>query len=107
MVDVKAGRELDARIASRVMGWSDITLEVDGEYRGAYIPADERDNVPRDGEVEGYYERIPNYSTDRSDAEKVIRELNELGWEITIEPIKAADSDRTVVRARKLDGTAS
>lgn len=78
-----AGRELDALVAERVMGWTNIsTLSPQGRYFGArHFGWHEtlRGSVPEHGRV-----ALPSYSTDIAAGWEVVEKLVSLGWHFTI-----------------------
>ena len=89
--DLKAGRELDALVAEKVMGLGAIELrrcipdpESGGWIEGASLP--EADCVtlqPCSAEIvadEKFWEAVPRYSTSIGDAWKVVEKLSSPGW---------------------------
>lgn len=79
---MKPGRELDAWVAEKVMGWVDVSKEHHWNYiRGCSAGwPDEYSGLPPDGytgddEFKRDYRRIPNYSTSIADAWVVVEKL--------------------------------
>jgi hypothetical protein len=62
------GRALDAQVAERLFGWTNIHQDHDGDWIGS----------PAEYPPPGY--RIDDYSTDPAAAAEVRREMERLGW---------------------------
>lgn len=67
---MRAGRELDSLIATKVMG---LTVQKDQVTRGLF--ADKKPDDPFDYFIGTTNDRIPNYSTDIKDAWEVVEKL--------------------------------
>ena len=80
-IETLSDRELDALVAEKVMGWTDIWT--DGDYFMAYPPHEQR--IMQKMGV-GYAERypIPNYSSEISAAWEVVEKMRQEGLTVTI-----------------------
>lgn len=80
---MKAGRELDALVAEKVMGWCWIENDVGQE--SLQPPIEEYAYLSRNHPVfwaddKGYTEIMPKYSTNIADAWQVVEKLRETHW---------------------------
>ncbi len=77
---MKAGRELDALVAEKVMGWSDVGEITIGMtvYVAGHRP-------------EGEQTVVPSYSTDIAAAWTVVERMRELGWRMLLENWVSSD----------------
>ena len=71
---MKAGRELDALIAEKVMGWRRTTIWVANEETECLIGPDGI----------RYYNQYPHYSTNIADAWKVVEKMGKLDYIVEI-----------------------
>lgn len=81
---MKPGRELDALIAEKVMGWRPIIRSEWPCIALANTPDNEKEIAfLRAADLRGQYEDIPNYSTDIAEAWEIIKKLIEYNpfWE--------------------------
>jgi hypothetical protein len=76
---MKAGRELDALIAARVMGWTGVRIDHPGgeEIRMGTSP-------------EGKGGVVRHYSTDIGAAWAVVEKMRAAGWSFTLQPYPGA-----------------
>lgn len=94
MTDPKAGRELDAEIAERFMGWRWWRSSITG--RRCLFPSEPPEwftelatgNEPLVGDWD--HISLPPYSTSIADAWHVVERLNALGWLVGLEQIDTA-----------------
>lgn len=74
--EMGGGRELDALIAEKVMGWSDVRMmdHIQGRDLAGIVPPSRET-----------YEFVPNYSTNIAAAWQVVRHLRGLGWIVRVQ----------------------
>lgn len=85
--ELVAGRELDALVAERVMGWAVDREHKYGTYRCGTFTRDDNTKVgfpPSDTERKRY-KSVPHYSTDISHAWQVVERLRTLGWLVRVQ----------------------
>ena len=84
ILSMEAGRELDALVAERVMGWGDISLHpmMDSDWWG--MPSGPATAIQ--GAVGWLYthEKVPNYSTDIAAAWEVVEAVRGRGWSLSL-----------------------
>ena len=86
--EMQAGREMDALIAEKVMGWAVFY----GEYKGYELLDDEvAQGYPPEEEADGVPFEIPYYSTDIAAAWEVVERITEKRWKFKLRRLPGKD----------------
>lgn len=79
----EAGRDLDAAVAVRIMGWQRRTIETNTQ-QFVVVPQDWTDFSGAHWWGHDIYEQVPHYSTDIAAAWLVVEEMRTDGWDMTL-----------------------
>lgn len=79
---MKPGRELDAKVAEKIMGWDNIHYQPGGNIPFGRPNDDYRRDFPNNT---AYFKRVLSYSIDIAAAWEVVEEMAREGWRLELE----------------------